>query len=228
MTLDSIARPPSLVEKVCESLAAFARQKPSGTEGWLPTERELASQLGVSRSVVREATKRLEQQGLLEIRQGLGIRTVNHLHKPLTGALELLVPEEKERLKQLIEVRLMVEPENARLAAERASPAQMEELQAVTTRLETARDFEESVMADMDFHRTLAQISGNQIASLLMQSLSDLLQASLTHGYRRVTPATAIRQHTAVVKAVLQRDGAAASRAMHRHLVTAREDLGLN
>ncbi|HEY1084892.1 MAG TPA: FCD domain-containing protein [Prosthecobacter sp.] len=228
MTLDSIARPPSLVEKVCESLAAFARQKPSGTEGWLPTERELASQLGVSRSVVREATKRLEQQGLLEIRQGLGIRTVNHLHKPLTGALELLVPEEKERLKQLIEVRLMVEPENARLAAERASAQQMEELQSVSARLETAQDFEESVMADMDFHRTLAQISGNQIASLLMQSLSDLLQASLTHGYRRVTPATAIRQHTAVVKAVLQRDGAAAARAMHRHLVTAREDLGLN
>lgn len=228
MTLPSIARPPSLVEKVCSSLAAFARSETSGNDGWLPTERELASQLGVSRSVVREATKRLEQQGILEIRQGLGIRSVNNLHKPLTGALELLVPEETERLRQLIEVRLMVEPENARLAAERATSAQKEELQAIGTRLESALTFEESVTADMDFHRTLAQISGNQIASLLMQSLSELLQASLTHGYKRVTPATAIRQHAAVVKAVLQGDGAAASRAMHRHLVTARDDLGLN
>ena len=228
MILDTIARPPSLVEKVCQSLAAIARRDRADEENWLPTERELASQLGVSRSVVREATKRLEQQGLLEIRQGLGIRTVNNLHKPLTGALELLVPEKTERLRQLIEVRLMVEPENARLAAERATTAQITTLRAVHEQLALAKSFEDSVMADMEFHRTLAALSGNQIAGLLMQSLSELLQASLKHGYKRVTPATAIKQHAAVVKAIEQRDSAAAARAMHRHLITARTDLGLN
>lgn len=228
MILDTISRPPSLVEKVCQSLAAIARRDVAEDENWLPTERELASQLGVSRSVVREATKRLEQQGLLEIRQGLGIRTVNHLHKPLTGALELLVPEATERLRQLIEVRLMVEPENARLAAERATPKQVKTLRTVHEKLALATTFEDSVMADMEFHRTLAVLSGNQIAGLLMHSLSDLLQASLKHGYQRVTPATAIRQHAAVVKAIEQGDSAAAARAMHKHLITAREDLGLN
>ena len=227
MTLNTIARPPSLVEKVCESLAALARKHLPEEEAWLPTERELASQLGVSRSVVREATKRLEQQGLLEVRQGLGVRTVNHLHKPLTGALELLVPEKTERLKQLIEVRLMVEPENARLAAERATDEQVVELRAVHERLVCAAGYEESVLADMEFHRYVAVISGNQIAALLMQSLSELLQTSLKHGYKRVTPATAVRQHGAVVKAIEQRDGLVAARAMSRHLVTAREDLGL-
>lgn len=228
MILDTISRPPSLVEKVCQSLAAIARRDRADEENWLPTERELAVQLGVSRSVVREATKRLEQQGLLEIRQGLGIRTVNHLHKPLTGALELLVPEATERLRQLIEVRLMVEPENARLAAERATPKQVKTLRTVHEKLALATTFEDSVMADMEFHRTLAVLSGNQIAGLLMHSLSDLLQASLKHGYQRVTPATAIRQHAAVVKAIEQGDSAAAARAMHKHLITAREDLGLN
>ncbi|MEN3940287.1 FCD domain-containing protein [Prosthecobacter sp. SYSU 5D2] len=228
MILDTIARPPSLVEKVCQSLAAIARRDRADEENWLPTERELAAQLGVSRSVVREATKRLEQQGLLEIRQGLGTRTVNHLHKPLTGALELLVPEETERLRQLIEVRLMVEPENARLAAERATAKQITTLRAVHEKLALADSFEDSVMADMEFHRTLAVLSGNQIAGLLMQSLSELLQVSLKHGYKRVTPATAIKQHAAVVKAIEQRDSAAAARAMHRHLVTACNDLELN
>lgn len=228
MILDTIARPPSLVEKVCQSLAAIARRDRADEENWLPTERELASQLGVSRSVVREATKRLEQQGLLEIRQGLGIRTVNNLHKPLTGALELLVPEETERLRQLIEVRLMVEPENARLAAERATAAQITTLRAVHEQLALAESFEDSVMADMEFHRTIAMLSGNQIAGLLMQSLSELLQASLKHGYKRVTPATAIKQHAAIVKAIEQRDSAAAARTMHRHLITARTDLELN
>lgn len=228
MIVDAIARPPSLVEKVCQSLAAIARRDLQEDDGWLPTERELSAQLGVSRSVVREATKRLEQQGLLEIRQGLGIRTVNHLHKPLTGALELLVPDATERLRQLIEVRLMVEPENARLTAQRATEAQIRALRAVHETLVQAQSFEASVMADMEFHRMLAVLSGNQIAALLLQSLSELLQASLNHGYQRVTPATAIKQHATIVKAIEQRDGAAAARAMHRHLITAREDLGLN
>lgn len=228
MIVDAIARPPSLVEKVCQSLAAIARRETREEEGWLPTERELASQLGVSRSVVREAIKRLEQQGLLEIRQGLGIRTVNHLHKPLTDALEMLVPEETERLRQLIEVRLMVEPENARLSAERVTANQIVALREVHEKLVHAESFEDSVMADMEFHRMLAVLSGNQIATLLLQSLSELLQASLTHGYKRVTTATAIKQHAAIVKAIEQGDATAAARAMHKHLITAREDLGLN
>lgn len=228
MILNTIARPPSLVEKVCQSLAAVARRDLDEDTGWLPTERELAAQLGVSRSVVREATKRLEQQGLLEIRQGLGIRTVNHLHKPLTGALELLVPEEPERLRQLIEVRLMLEPQNARLAAECATAKQISTLRAVHEKLVNATSFEDSVMADMEFHRMLAVLSGNQISALVLHSLSELLQASLKHGYQRVTAATAIKQHGMIVKAIEQRDSAAAARAMHKHLISAREDLGLN
>jgi GntR family transcriptional repressor for pyruvate dehydrogenase complex len=228
MTLDTIARPPSLVEKVCQSLATIARKDPLADDGWLPTERELATQLGVSRSVVREATKRLEQQGLLEIRQGLGTRTVNRLHKPLNGALELAVPDEAERLRQLIEVRLMVEPENARLASKRATRVQIIALRAAHEKLASATTFEDSVMADMQFHRLLAAASGNQIASLLLHSLSDLLQQSLMRGYQRVTPDTAVRQHEAIVKAIENRDPNVAAKAMTEHLLTARTDLGLN
>ena len=55
MTLDVIARPPSLVEKVCNQLAQIVRRDRHEDDGWLPTERELSEQLGVSRSVVREA-----------------------------------------------------------------------------------------------------------------------------------------------------------------------------
>lgn len=229
MTLDTIARPPSLVEKVCQSLAALARRAPAdGEDAWLPTERELAHQLGVSRSVVREATKRLEQQGLLEIRQGLGTRTVNRLHKPLCDSLHLLVPDDLDRLRQLLEVRLMIEPENARLAAERATDAQVAGLRATHRRLVAAAgDHAAAVDADMEFHRQLAAASGNQISGLILHSLSDLLAESLSHGYRRVTPATAIKQHAAILQAIEKRDGAAAARATERHLNSARQDLGL-
>ena len=229
MTLDTIARPPSLVEKVCQSLATLARQTAADADPWLPTERDLASQLGVSRSVVREATKRLEQQGLLEIRQGLGTRTVNRLHKPLSDSLHLLVPDETERLRQLIEVRLMVEPGNARLAAERATAEQIDALRAAHRHLiaAAAATAIDSVAADMAFHRALAVASGNQIAGLLLHSLSDLLQASLQLGYGRVAPKRAIAEHAAILDAIERHDPAAAAEATHQHLLTARTDLGL-
>lgn len=227
MTLSSLDRPPSLVEKVCERLADLIRAQSPGDNAFLPTERDLSAQLGVSRSVVREATKRLEQQGLLEIRQGLGIRSVNRLHKPLSDALHLLVPNEMERLRQLVELRLIVEPENARLAAERATPEQLAALAAAHDHLITAETPSDSVAADMEFHRLLAVASGNQISGLLLHSLSDLLEASLNHGYRRVTPKLAIQQHAAILAALEKRDPAAAARATTRHLLSARTDLGL-
>ncbi len=228
MTLSALDRPPSLVEKVCERLADLIRaQSPGDDNAFLPTERDLSAQLGVSRSVVREATKRLEQQGLLEIRQGLGIRSVNRLHKPLSDALHLLVPNEMERLRQLVELRLIVEPENARLAAERATPEQLAALASAHDHLITAETPSDSVAADMEFHRLLAVASGNQISGLLLHSLSDLLEASLNHGYRRVTPKLAIQQHAAILAALERRDPAAAARATTRHLVSARADLGL-
>lgn len=225
MTLATLARPPSLVDTVCERLADLARQEPDGDR--LPTERELASRLGVSRSVVREAAQRLELQGLIEIRQGSGMKVVDKLHKPLNSALNLLVPDEKQRLVHLTEVRLALEPENARLAAERATVAQLRELRRAHEQLQLAQGFEDQVGADMAFHRLLAEASGNPISALLMQSLSELLQASLAHGYRRVTPDLAIRQHGALLVALEKRDPAAAARAMHRHLLSARTDLGL-
>lgn len=227
MTLDAISRPPSLVEKVCQKLAALARRDLREGDGWLPTERELSSQLGVSRSVVREATKRLELQGLLEIRQGSGMKVVDKLHKPLSSAVHLLVPDEKQRLVQLTEVRLAIEPESAHLAATRASRADFKRLQECHARFVGSTDFETQVLADMEFHCLIAEASGNKISALLMQSLSDLLQSSLTHGYRRVTKNQAVKDHEKILAAIVSRNGTAAAKAMKQHLLNARDDLGL-
>lgn len=227
MTLTALNRPSSLVESVCEQLAAIIRGEKSAEDRWLPAERLLAEQLGVSRTVVREATKRLEQQGMLEIQHGAGIKIVDKLHKPLNGALNTLVPNEKDRLAQLTEIRVALEPENARYAAQRGSAASLKALKACHERFTSAESVEAQVQADMDFHCLLADASGNRIASLLIQSLSELLQASLTHGYNRVTKDQAVKDHSAVLVAVLKHDGDAAANAMRQHLLNARDDLGL-
>lgn len=227
MHLATIDRPPSLVEKVCERLAELARHNPQAN-GLLPTERQLSEKLGVSRSVVREAAKRLEMQGLLEIRQGIGIKAVDKLHKPLTSALALLVTDEEERLRQLVEVRFMIEPENARHAAERATRAQIDMLQGTHQKLIEAKDFESAVRADIDFHRVIALASGNQISALLLLSLSDLLQASLARGYRRVTTESAIKEHGQILSAITRRDSTGAWKSMRKHIDTTRDELGLS
>ena len=193
----------------------------------LPTEVQFAAAYGVSRTVVREATKRLELQGLLEIRQGSGMKVVDKLHKPLSSAVHFLVPDERQRLVQLTEVRLAIEPESARLAAARGSRADFKRLQECHARFVGSTDFETQVLADMEFHCLIAEASGNKISALFMQSLSDLLQSSLSHGYRRVTKNQAVKDHEKILTAIVARNGTAAAKAMKQHLLNARDDLGL-
>jgi GntR family transcriptional repressor for pyruvate dehydrogenase complex len=79
----------------------------------------------------------------------------------------------------------------------------------------------------MTFHRELAAASGNQIVTLLLHSLSELIQTSLSRGYSRTSTANAVRQHAAVLSAIEKRDPAGAAKAMREHLITAEADLAL-
>jgi GntR family transcriptional repressor for pyruvate dehydrogenase complex len=227
MTLDAIARPPSLVEKVCDQLAQLIRHDQLHEDGLLPTERELSAQLGVSRSVVREATKRLESQGLVEIQHGIGIKAVDKLHKPLNGSLALLIPDAEERLRQLNETRMAIEPESARLAAENATPAQLRTLRRIHQQLIDAPDNVRAIEADMAFHRALAEASGNQMFRLILDSLAEIGLASRQRTIGRVGKFTGIEHHAAVLEAVERGDAEAAAAAMRHHITCAGEDMKL-
>lgn len=227
MTLDAIARPPSLVEKVCHQLAQIVRRDQREDDGWLPTERELSAQLGVSRSVVREATKRLESQGLVEIQHGIGIRAVDKLHKPLNGSLELLIPDEEERLRQLNETRMTIEPQAARLAAENATAAQLRLLRSIHQQLIDAPDTTRAIEVDMAFHRALAEAGGNLIFRLMLDSFADLGLKSRQRTIGRVGKRKAIEHHAAILAAVEKRDPRAAEAAMRHHLTAAETDMEL-
>jgi DNA-binding FadR family transcriptional regulator len=225
MTLSPLKSTSSLVEQVCSRLARQLRDEVESGDGKLPPERVMAERLGVSRTVLREATKRLESQGLLEIRHGSGIRAVNRLHKPLSGSLSLLLPDMTERLRQLIETRAAIEPEIARQAALKAKAADLKQLRGIHERLLAAETNDEAVEADIDFHRTLARIAGNEIVKLLLESLADLGRES-----RRVTIGNAGRQraidhHTAILTAVAAHDANAAAKAMKHHMDEASRDL---
>ena len=227
MTLAAIARPPSLVEKVRDQLAELLRRDLPEQETWLPAERELALQLRVSRSVVREATKRLESQGLVEIQHGIGIRGVDRLHRPLNDSLSLLIPDEVARMKSLIEARLSIEPDAAAFAAERATKAQLEALRRVHLQLETAPDNAAAVEADSAFHHSIAEASGNLIYRLILDSLAELGRASRLRSISRVGKLPAIEQHASILAAIQTRNAGSARTLMRNHVLAAVVDIGL-
>lgn len=225
MNLSPLKHPPTLVEQVCSRLARQLRAEGDAGDGRLPPERIMAEKLGVSRTVLREATKRLELQGLLEIRHGSGIRAVNRLHKPLSGSLSLLLPELPERLRQLLEARAAIEPEIARLAAVRAKAADIRGLREVHEHMMNAADDSEAVEADIDFHRALASIAGNEILKLTLESLADLGRESRRVTIGNVGKQRAIDHHAAILNAVADHDADAAAKAMKHHMDEAVRDL---
>lgn len=215
-----------LVEQVCSRLTRLLRAADGAGDGrMLPPERTMAQRFGVSRTVLREATKRLELQGLLEIRHGSGARAVDRLQKPLNGSLSLLLPEISERLRQLIVARAAIEPVVATLAAARARPADVRRLQRLQLRLCAAATHEESVDADIEFHRELARIAGNDILKLILESLADLSRESRRVTIGKVGKKRAIEHHAAILRAVATHDAAAAERAMKHHMEEAALDL---
>lgn len=227
MNITTLQRPASLVEGVCQQLAEIIRGGGNTEERWLPAERSLAEKLGVSRTVVREATKRLEQQGLLEIQHGNGIKVVDKLHRPLSDSLSLLLPDVAERLQQLNETRYSIEPDAAAFAAQRATREQILTLRRIQSQLENAPDNVAAIEADIAAHHAIADASGNLIYRLILDSLAELGIASRLRTIGRIGKQTAIEHHARILDAIERRDPAEASEAMRVHIRAAGEDMDL-
>jgi DNA-binding FadR family transcriptional regulator len=227
MNITALDRPASLVERVCQQLAELIRGGSTEEERWLPGERSLAEKLGVSRTVVREATKRLEQQGMLEIQHGTGIKIVDRLHRPLNDSLTLLIPDMADRLQQLNEARLSIETDAASSAAQRATKEQIKTMRRIQTQLEKAPDNAAAIEADIAAHHAIADASGNLIYRLILDSLAEIGVTSRLRTIGRIGKKTAIEHHEAILSAIERRDAEAAREAMRIHILAAGEDMDL-
>jgi DNA-binding FadR family transcriptional regulator len=193
----------------------------------LPNEAELAAQLKVSRGGIREAVKALAAKGLVEPRPRLGTRVLPREQWNLMDREVITwhsgVPD---FLTDLLELRHMVEPEAAALAAERADENQLATLEAAYAGMadHAARLPEHAdafVKADLTFHLTLLRASGNQ----LVQQLGRLLEPGLHHGLEASSHApggvaATLPLHRAVLLAVRGHRPAAATRAMRKLIET--------
>jgi len=193
----------------------------------LPAERELAEQFGVSRTAIREAVKALTQKGLVEVYPGRGTFVINSTPQAVRHSLDLLVKfDGSEGTRSLVEVREILEPEIAALAALRAREEQRAAMQEAVAQMEAALgDIEAFIEADLDFHFALAEGTQN----LLIPTLVDSLVVLLREQRKRIAfveggMARAQTHHKKILKAIFRGDPEAAKKAMREHLRQIRAD----
>jgi DNA-binding FadR family transcriptional regulator len=183
---------------------------------------DAAAQLGVSRTVVREAVRVLESMGLITVRRRVGITVLppsswnpfdlNIIRWRLAG------PERLQHLQSLSELRSAIEPLAARLAADYATPEQCGALTAAvigmsaTSRSANAASY---LAHDSDFHRTMLLASGNPMLAGLADVVVEVLAGRTRHSLMpSVAEPDAIHLHAVVASSIQARDGTAAEQAM--------------
>lgn len=197
----------------------------------LPTEADLGAQLGVSRTVVREAIKVLAAKGLIEVRPKTGTRVLPRDHWNLLDPDVLNwhqdVAAREEFFHHLSEVRAIIEPAAARLAAQRASAAEIADLTAWCQRMELAvADTQAFITADLRFHAAIVAAAHNPILRQTSNTIGDALRASraLTTQVAGATRA-ALPLHRAVMEAIVARNADAAQARMADLIGTAIHDI---
>jgi len=191
----------------------------------LPAERELAEQFTVSRTAVREAIKALREKGLVEIRLGRGTFVTNGAAGAVRHSLGLLLKVENG-FAELVEVREILEPEIAALAATRITEENIAAMTEAVETMETALDNSEVfVEADLDFHLALAEATQNPVIPALMDSIIDLLREQRKQtGNVEGGLARGQYYHKRILEAVIKGDPQAARQEMQDHLLQVRKD----
>jgi DNA-binding FadR family transcriptional regulator len=193
---------------------------PAGSR--LPPERDLAKQLGVSRPSVREALIALEVEGLVEVRIGSGIYVLGSGERRASEPAAAVHAEAGPF--ELLRARYVIESECAALAAKSARKAQVAAIEEALDQMEHAREAQRLPLeGDRLFHLRIAEATGNgalvAVVKMLWDERMGPLYQQLEHHYD--SPAlwsAAMTEHRAVLKAIANRDAAAARAAMQRHL----------
>jgi len=176
-------------------------------------ERELAQILNVSRSSLREAFKVLEVMDLLEMKPREG----TFLKEPSISSLMKLLPmmllvKNNEPHKELYEIRICFETFAAKLAAERRTEAQLQQMEKHLKVLRTSHHVEELIQADINFHRSITEATGNSLMIAVMEVIAGLMQYSVeyfktTHLERDPNyNAIASLQHDEIYEAIKAKD----------------------
>lgn len=216
-------RPRSLPETVMSEIQRVFVQRNLKVGDRLPAERELARQLSVGRSSLREAMQGLQTMGLVEVRHGVGTFFTSEPSKWLLSPLSLSNTPPRRLFAELVEARLLVEVRLAALAAERATREDIARIkEAADRRAHAARG--QYLETGLDFHLAVAAAAHHAVLATMLKAVcnhySEVLE-SLDRAAQDVEASFRARQqggHDEVLRMIEARDPQGAADAMRAHL----------
>lgn len=216
-----------IYEEVVSQVHDLIREEKLKAGDQLPSERELAETFKVSRTSVREALRALETRGLVISRTGMGTFVAELPIESLVAPLATILLEEKGALADIFEVRRLVEPQIASLAAERATEKDIERMRKILDKQKGEVDQGGTgVEADAEFHFAISQATQNQALQKLISGLMDILSRSREESLQ--TPGrteASLASHHRILSAIEIHDKNQAQEAMLDHIERVEENV---
>lgn len=215
-----------LTEQVLEKIVEYIKENNLQPGDRLGTEMEMAKRMGVSRGTVREAIKILVFRNVLEARQGSGTY-VSDGKAPLSRdplGLEL-IPDQFKLTWDLHEIRMMLEPEIAYMAAKNISDEQLARLRDMCDEMERLSfQRKERMPVDVEFHVVLAESSGNLVVPKMIPVLRQGVELFIKYTHREATPESTAK-HRDILEALEAHDQQWAKDMMLMHLTYNSQEL---
>ncbi len=214
----------SLTQQVVDKLADDISSGSLNPGDRIPNEFELAKEMNVSRSTIREAIKLLVSRGVLEIRRGDGTYVCQHIGVKDPLGFQFLSDKKKLAL-DLCDLRLVIEPWIVRLAAQRATAEQIEEMERLQAEVEKKISAGVNhAEPDLALHVCWAKCTGNSVVPKLMPILMEAIPLFIDVTKRSLLEPT-IDTHRAIIQAIKERDPDKAAEAMQRHITFNRKSI---
>lgn len=209
-------RKSTVVDDIIGQIKGLIRRNHLGPERRLPSERDLALQLGVSRPSVREALRTLERMGVVDTRHGSGSQIAGSGSNVLRAPFEFLLALDQPTIEDLHETRTLLEVHLAGQAARRRTGADLATLEAA---LGEMRARPGTTGPDHRFHLAVAQAAHNPVLERIMASLGRSIQEMMDRAWTGVGDLkSSYAVHEEVFQAVRRRNARGAARAMARHM----------
>ena len=215
-----LVRSPSLHHSVQDAIKDYILTNALRPGDAIPSENELAKQLGVSRNSVREAVKSLESLGVLETRRGSGLFLRQFSFEPLFAGLAYGLLFDLHDLAELLELRRAVETGFIEAAIRRVDAAQIEELRGLVEQMrQRAKRGQGFPDEDRAFHRCLYERLGNRMLLRLIDTFWLAFSRAVQHAalLTDATPLSTYQDHLEIVEAIAARDVPRARLALGQH-----------
>ena len=198
----------------------------------LPSERELASRFGVSRTSVREALQALEIRGSIEIRRGGGSFIKKSEFQLVSDALSsTIIQAEYNLVYEMLELRRALEVESVSLAAQRATSADLEKIhESLEQMAVSGKDVEAGVQADLHFHLQIVQATHNKLlidmVQMLTERMEETIRATRKHRFLDVNRyEDTFEEHKDIYVAIASGNATEAKKLMEEHITRIRREL---